>query len=41
MSVDLGGARALVAEELLDDAEVGAAFQEMGGEAVPVMPSAA
>ena len=41
MRVDLGGTGALVAEEFLDDAEVGAAFQEMRGEAVPVMPSSA
>ena len=35
MRVDLGGTGALVAEEILDDTEVGAAFQEMRREAVP------
>jgi hypothetical protein len=34
MGVDLGGPGALMTEEFLDDAKVGAAFQEVGGEAV-------
>ncbi len=32
--VDLGGAQALVAEQLLDDAQVGAALEEMACELV-------
>lgn len=34
VSVDFGGARGFVAEEGLDVAEVGAGFEEVGGEAV-------
>lgn len=34
VSVDFGGADIGVAEEFLDDAEVGAIFQKVGGEAV-------
>ena len=34
VGVDLSGAKALVAEKLLDAADVGAAVHEMGGEAV-------
>ena len=32
MRVDFGGAKAGVAEEVLDDAEVGAAFQQVGSD---------
>ncbi len=35
VGVDLGGGDVGVAEEFLDDAEVGAAFEEVGGERVP------
>ena len=34
VGVDLGGRQALVAEELLDDAQVGASLDEVGGEGV-------
>ena len=34
VGVDLGGADVGVAEEFLDDAEVGAMLEEVGGEAV-------
>jgi hypothetical protein len=34
VGVKLGGADAAVAEEFLDDAQVGAVFEEVGGEAV-------
>lgn len=34
VGVDLGRTCALMTEELLDDAEVGAAFEQVGGEAV-------
>jgi len=34
MGVDLGGAEAFVAEKLLNDPEVGAAIEEVGGEGV-------
>ena len=32
VEVDLGGGDGFVAEQFLNDAEVGAAFKEMGGE---------
>ena len=35
VGVDFGGADAGVTKEFLDDAKIGAAFQEMGGKAVP------
>ena len=35
VGVDLRGADAGVTKEFLDDAKIGAAFQEMGGKAVP------
>jgi hypothetical protein len=34
VGVDLGGGDVAVAQEVLDDTQVGAAFQQMGGEAV-------
>ena len=39
--VDLGRLERLVSEECLDDAEVGAAVEELGREGVEVMPSSA
>ena len=35
MGVDLRGSGALVAQEILDNSEIGAPFQEVGGKAVP------
>ena len=39
--VDLGGTRALVAKEFLDDTEIDAAFQQVRGEAVTTMRNSA
>jgi hypothetical protein len=41
VGIDLGGGDVGVAEQLLNGADVGAGFQEMGGKAVAVMPSSA
>jgi len=41
MGVDLGGPGAAVPESLLDQAEVDAVFEEVGGVGVPLMPLAA
>jgi hypothetical protein len=41
VGIDQGGFQTLVAEQHLNGPQIDAAFEQMGGEAMPLMPSSA